>query len=67
MPGLGLWTVILNPFQYYIGRRISRCRRAFMVVSQEVRGRELLFRLRDLDSGEEAFVTVLELLELEDA
>jgi hypothetical protein len=37
-----------------------------MVVSQEVRGRELLFRLRELDTGEEALVTVLELLELED-
>jgi hypothetical protein len=62
---LGPWTVDLNPFQYYIGRRISRCRRAFIVVSQEVRGRELLFRLRELDTGEEALVTVLELLELE--
>lgn len=63
---MGLWTIVLNPFQYYIGRCVSRCRRSFMVVSQEVRGRELLFRLRELDTGEEALVTVLELLELEE-
>jgi len=55
----------MDPFSSYIGTTVPLRNRSFVIESHEVHGRDLLFRLRDPASGDEALLSVLELLELE--
>ncbi|HEX7038154.1 MAG TPA: hypothetical protein VF210_20485 [Pseudomonadales bacterium] len=53
-----------DPFRCFVGRRVEVEDWMHVVEGYEVHGRNLLFRLRRIGSGEERRVTVLELLEL---
>ena len=53
-----------DPFRCYVGRRVSFEACPHVVARSEVHGRDLLFRLRQVESGNESLVSVLELLQL---
>ena len=53
-----------DPFRCFISRKVEVEDCVHVVEGYEVHGRNLLFRLRRIGSGEELRVTVLELLEL---
>jgi hypothetical protein len=53
-----------DPFRCYVGRRVSLEACPHVVARYEVHGRDLLFRLRQVDSGNETLVSILELLQL---
>lgn len=53
-----------DPFRCFVGRKVEVENCPHVVEGYEVHGRNLLFRLRRIGSGEEHRVTMLELLEL---
>lgn len=65
MACMKVWqTDAADPFRCYLGREVSFRAGPHVVERCEVQGRNLLFRLRSLESGRDSHVTVLELLDL---
>ncbi len=55
----------VDPFRCYLGKQIPLRNRLFVIERCEIHGRDLFFRARHPESGEEALLTVLELMGLD--